>query len=107
MAEFAASILGLTSTAEVVFTRIFKYIKHVKHAEQEVLELSAEVSGFYGVLKSVSLVVDGFVGVGDGAITNATQITACSISLDRSREKLAQFHEVQDQSSRDVQRKWK
>ena len=108
MAEFAASLIGLISTAEVVLTRVYKYIKHVKHAEQEILDLSVEINGLYGTLKSVSLVLDGFNGVNSNIIsTDARQFNTCCTSLDRLRDKLAQFKEGPDENSVIIRKKWK
>ena len=107
MAEFAASLVGLISTAEVVLTRIYKYIKHVKHAEEEVLALSDDVGGLYGILKRVSLVIDGFNGVGSGPITDSRQISSCVASLDRLRDKLAQFHEHDGANSGSLRKRCK
>lgn len=93
-AEFAASIAGLASTAEVVFTRIYRYIKQAKNAKREILELFAEVNGLYGTLKSVSLIIDDFHShVGVNVITDPRQIVACGSALDRLRDKLGQFQE--------------
>ena len=107
MAEFAVSLVGLASTAEVVLTRIYKYIKHVNHADQEVIALSDDLSGLYGILKRVELVVGGFNGVNNDAIGDAGQIAACVTSLDRLRDKLAPFQEIYNAKPGTVRKKWK
>lgn len=107
MAEFAASIAGLVTTTEVVCTRIYKYIKQVKDATREVLELSAEVNGLYGTLKSISLVIDGIEGACGTTIVDHAQITECTTALDRLRDKLAPFQDSSGGKTDGPRRKWK
>ncbi|KAL9043979.1 MAG: hypothetical protein Q9214_002852, partial [Letrouitia sp. 1 TL-2023] len=107
MAEFASGIVGLATAAEVVFSRINKFIRHVKNAERDILQLSAEVSGLHGTLRSISLLVAEFEGVGGDAITNPSQLTVCDLVLDRLRDRLAPFHDNDLGSPDNIRRKWK
>lgn len=107
MAEFAGGIVGLATAAEVVFSRINRFIRHVKNAEREILQLSAEVSGLHGTLKSISLLVAEFEGVNSGTITDPNQLTACGSVLDRLRDKLAPFHDNISGKPDNIRRKWK
>ncbi|KAL9621899.1 MAG: hypothetical protein Q9160_003720 [Pyrenula sp. 1 TL-2023] len=107
MAEFVASIAGLATTAEVVCTRIYKYIKQVKDATREIRELSAEVNGLYGTLKSLSLVVDNIEGACSTAIVEHTQITAYAAALDRLRDRLTPFDNGSSGKIDVARKKWK
>ncbi|KAL8835784.1 MAG: hypothetical protein Q9170_003178 [Blastenia crenularia] len=51
-----ASIAGLVTLAELVFTRVFKYVHAVKGASGEISALSSEVGALYGVLNNLHLV---------------------------------------------------
>ncbi|KAI9662308.1 MAG: hypothetical protein M1821_008475 [Bathelium mastoideum] len=53
-----ASITGLVSLADVVVRRLYKYGSEVRGARKEVNKLIAEVSTFYGLLKSLKLVAE-------------------------------------------------
>lgn len=106
MAELAASIVGLATTAEVVFNRIYKYIKQVKRAEQEIRELFAEVNGLYGTLRSISLIIDDIEGAGSDKITDLKYVAICGSALDRLRDKLAPFHENNARNTVRKKLKW-
>ncbi|KAL9608485.1 MAG: hypothetical protein Q9167_006693 [Letrouitia subvulpina] len=107
MAELAGGIVGLATAVEVVFSRVNKYIRHVKDAPREILQLSAEVSGLHGTLRSISLLVAEFEGVSSGAITNPSQLAACGSVLDRLRDQLALFQDISPSKQDTIRRKWK
>ena len=52
----AGSIAGLVSIADVVFRRIYHYVKTVSNAEKEVLRLKEEVGNLTGVLHNLLLI---------------------------------------------------
>jgi len=109
MAEFAASIIGLASTAEIVFSRVYKYAKDAYHSERDIWELSAQVSSLYGVLKSVSLVASDVEKAGRTRIVTDEQITGCASVLDRLRDKLSHYHENDNSKTGRLlkRKKWK
>lgn len=51
-----ASIAGLVTIADLVFSRVFKYVHAVKGASREIGELLSEVGALYGVLNNLRLV---------------------------------------------------
>ncbi|KAI4181822.1 MAG: hypothetical protein LQ348_004959, partial [Seirophora lacunosa] len=51
-----ASIGGLVTLADLVFSRLFKYVQAVKGASEEITALSSEVGALYGILNSLRLV---------------------------------------------------
>ena len=89
--ELVASVVGLASTAEVVITRVYKYVRSVKHAEREVLELSSQLNSLYGALKSVALIANELKGVDANHVIGDDQIQQCASCLDRLRDKLSQY----------------
>ncbi|MCJ1245363.1 hypothetical protein MMC30_002567 [Trapelia coarctata] len=55
--SLSASIAGLITLADVVVDRVYTYIKGVKNARKEIAALLAEVTGLFGILNSLRLVV--------------------------------------------------
>ena len=91
MAELALSIIGLVATAEVVFGRIYKYVKHVKRAERDILELLEQVNVLYGSLQRLSLLRRETSPDVDLSGVRAQDTTLCAKALDRLRNELAEF----------------
>jgi hypothetical protein len=52
----AGSLAGLASLGDVVFTKLYHYVKSVKGAEKEVLSLKKEVEILNGILHNLVLV---------------------------------------------------
>jgi len=55
--SLSASIAGLITLADVVVDRVYTYIKGVKNARKEIAALLTEVTGLFGILNSLRLVV--------------------------------------------------
>lgn len=51
--SISASIAGLVTLADVVFSRTYRYVRAVKKASNEISALSSELGALYGVLCSV------------------------------------------------------
>ena len=58
----AASIAGLITLAELIVSRGYEFVKHVKNAKPEIRQLLAEITALYGVLQSLGLVAARFQG---------------------------------------------
>lgn len=83
--SISASIAGLISAADVVVTRLYKYIKGVKDAEKDVSALATEVTGLYGVLNSLRLVAIRIEGERFEPTLRVHHIHACYDTLDSLR----------------------
>lgn len=85
--SIAASIAGVISLADVVFTRTMKYIKAVKNADEDVMKLSKEVLVLSGALSSLSKLAGELdtAGLRDKAIDDLRMhhIQACHVTLEK------------------------
>ncbi|KPI36255.1 Vegetative incompatibility protein HET-E-1 [Cyphellophora attinorum] len=94
MAEFASAIVGLVAAAEVVTRYVGRYVRHVKHAEHEVLELLVRANALYGALKSLQLLIDDFASRGLDSAISTKEIVACMDTLEKVRTKVNQFDQT-------------
>ncbi|ETN36406.1 uncharacterized protein HMPREF1541_08683 [Cyphellophora europaea CBS 101466] len=97
MAEFASAIVGLVAAAEVVTRYVCRYVRHVKHAEHEVLDLLTRTNALYGALKSLQLLEDDMSPGKAMANIDARQITAVMTTLEKVRVKVAGFQNVEEE----------
>ncbi|ROV93550.1 hypothetical protein VSDG_06755 [Cytospora chrysosperma] len=85
--SIAASIAGVISLADVVFTRTMKYLKAAKNADEDVRKLSREVLVLSGALSSLSKLAGELdtAGLRDKPIDDLRMhhIQACHATLDR------------------------
>ncbi|OQU95360.1 Ankyrin repeat-containing protein [Cladophialophora immunda] len=105
------SIVGVISTADVVFTRLFKYIKGVKRAEKEILDLAAEVKRLYWTLQSVRTAAEDLKDLnGHAPLVDPKHISDCVTTLDELRQLLSKYQpeaEAEaDLSIRTVKARW-
>lgn len=56
--SISAGIAGLINLADVVFGRLYKYVKAVKSSSRDIQKLSSEIRALYGILSSLRLVSD-------------------------------------------------
>ncbi|KAI8268974.1 hypothetical protein K4K58_003404 [Colletotrichum sp. SAR11_239] len=87
----AASIAGLVSLADVVFTRLVKYGKAVKNAEKELKELTKDVNLLGGSLDSLSRLAR---ALDDGTFHSNFRmdyIDDCNETLEEMKEKLGKL----------------
>ena len=56
--SIASGIAGLVTLADIIFDRLMKYAKSVKHAEKEIRRLATEVNLLNGTLTSLSKLAD-------------------------------------------------
>ncbi|KAI8301267.1 Vegetative incompatibility protein HET-E-1 [Colletotrichum sp. SAR11_240] len=86
--SIAASIAGLISVADVVFTRLVKYGKAVNNAEKELKELTKDVNLLGGSLDSLSRLAR---ALEDGSFSknlHMDYIDDCNETLEEMKEKL-------------------
>ena len=81
----SASISGLVSLADIVFHRIYKYVKAVKKAPKEISALSAEINSLYGVLRSLQLVSRQLEDEAVDASTRIHHVQSCFETLEHVR----------------------
>lgn len=53
----SASVAGLITVADLVFQRVFKYLKHVRGGPEAISRQSPELGQLYGILNNIQLVV--------------------------------------------------
>jgi hypothetical protein len=92
----AGSVAGLISLGDVVFRTLYHYVKEVKNAEQEVLDLKNEVAALNGVLHNLHLIAQ---DLEDSSVQHYSfrpdHINACLATLYKLNENINQtglFH---------------
>ncbi|KAK8099893.1 hypothetical protein PG999_010267 [Apiospora kogelbergensis] len=79
--SIASGVAGLVALADIVFVRLMKYAKSVKHAEKEIRKLAIEVNFLDGTLNSLSRLADALQnGTFDGRF-RIYHIQACNDTL--------------------------
>ena len=86
--SIAASIAGLASLSDVIFRRLFHYLKDTKNAEKDVKSLKDEVNALNGVLHNLLLVAQDLES--DSTIIYST-------GLDHVNSCLATLHTLEDE----------
>ncbi|KAH0444708.1 ankyrin repeat protein [Colletotrichum camelliae] len=84
----AASIAGLISLADVVFTRLVKYGKAVKNAEKDLKELTKDVNLLGGSLDSLSRLARALEDGSFNKNLHMDYIDDCNETLEEMKEKL-------------------
>ena len=80
--SITASISGLITLADIIFGRIYKYVKAVKKAPKEISALSAEIGALYGVLSNLHLVSCQLEHEHAGPTTRNHHIQSCYQTLE-------------------------
>ena len=103
--SISASIAGLVSLADIVFSRVYKYVKAVKNASRDITKLSSAIGALYGVLSSLRLVSDQLESDAFQSTARAHLIYSCHQTL----EKLKRILDKDDTSAIQDQpfEKWK
>ena len=83
--SISASISGLVTLADIVFGRIYKYVKAVKKAPKDIAGLSAEIGALYGVLSNLHLVSRQLEYEQAESTTRIHHIHSCYQTLERVR----------------------
>ena len=83
--SISASIGGLITLADVVFSRTYKYVRAAKNAQQEISALSSELSALYGILGSVGSISHQLEGEVFETTTRLLHISACQKTLEDVR----------------------
>ena len=81
--SISASIAGLVSLADMVFGRIYKYVKAVKNASKDITKLSSAIGALYGVLSRLRLVSDQLESEAVESAARAHLIYSCHQTLER------------------------
>jgi hypothetical protein len=106
--EVAASIAGLVALADLVFGKVFTYIKAVKNAEKDISAFSIEIRSLSGILHSLHLLA---CQLEDGNYDRAIRvhhIFYCHETLERIKKKLQKSQpEGEASRSKDLLRKLK
>ena len=104
----AGSIAGLLSIADVVFRRLYHYVKTVRKAEKEILGFKNEIAALTGVLHNLHTIAQELED--DSAFNNAIKIdhvTACSTTLTRIDNLLSNMQFAKDQNIKNALQKLK
>jgi hypothetical protein len=108
MAELGLAIAGLATVADVVCNRLFRYIRHVKDAEKEVLLLTEQVNSLQGTLWRIQNLMRDANLTGSFAAPYNAPIHACVLDLDKIRDRLSRFKDdAKVGSSFLVKKEWK
>ena len=86
--SISASIAGLITLADVVFCRIFKYVKGVKGAPKAISALSSEIGALYGILNSVLLIVCQLEGETFDSTIQTHHVQSCYQTLEKVKKVL-------------------
>ena len=109
MAEFATAIVSLIQVTEHVVLRIYRYIKHVKKADQEIRQLSATVTSLLGIVHGIELAVRELDSHSRDHVLQSEDLVACKNTISQLNLKLSAFVDTTQpgQSSPKIHRKWK
>ncbi|KAL9005496.1 MAG: hypothetical protein Q9188_001733 [Gyalolechia gomerana] len=98
--SITASVAGLVTLADVVFSRIFKYVQAVKGASKEISALSSEVGALHGILCNLHLVSRQLEAQLFSSAPRSHHIDACQLTLERLKAILDQDDTFSAQSQR-------
>lgn len=97
--EAAASIAGLIALADIVFGKVFRYIKTAKKAEKDVASLSTEIRDLSGILYSLQLVAKQMKDEGYDRSIRIQHVQHCHDTLETVRIKLQKAFPDSDKAS--------
>lgn len=105
--SISASIAGLVSLADMVFSRIYRYVKAVNNAAKDITKLSFQVGALYGVLSSLRLVSDQLEDEAFNSTARVHLIHSCYQTLERVKSILDRddTSPFQDQPFEKIKRK--
>jgi len=105
--SICASIAGLVNLADVVFGRIYKYVKAVKTASKDMATLSSEIGALYGILSNLRLISDQLENDIFESTTQPHHIHSCQETLERVKSILERddTSSFQDQRLQTIKRK--
>ena len=94
----AASVAGLITIAEVVFSRTFNYMKEVKGGPNVVSRLSSELSALHGTLQSIHLVLTQLERDIPNSALGLIHVTSCEQTLHKITT-ILERHETKSEHS--------
>ena len=105
--SISASIAGLVNLADVVFGRIYKYVKAVKNASKDMATLSSEIGALYGILSNLRLISDQLESDIYESTTRPHHIHSCHETLEKVKSILERDNvsSVQDHRLQTLKRK--
>jgi ankyrin repeat protein len=109
MAEFASAIIGLIQVTENVALQVYRYVKRVKKADQEVRQLSAIVTSLLGIVHGIELAVRELDSHSKDHVLQSEDLLACKNTISQLNLKLSAFVDpIQPgESSLKIHKKWK
>ena len=81
--SISASVAGLVGTTQMIVDGLYSYIKQVKTAEEEVLDLTKELTQLYGILSQLRLLARQFEGEEFDNTLQTHHIFACQSTLSK------------------------
>ena len=105
--SISASIAGLVGLADMVFSRIYRYVKAVNDAPKDIAKLSSQIGALYGVLSSLRLVSDQLEHEAFNSTARVHTIYSCQQTLERLKSILDRddTSPFQDQPFEKIKRK--
>ncbi|KAL8797280.1 MAG: hypothetical protein Q9195_000433 [Heterodermia aff. obscurata] len=105
--SISASIAGLVSLADMVFSRIYRYVKAVNNASKDITKLSSQIGALYGVLSSLRLVSDQLEDQAFNSTARVHLIYSCHQTLEKLKSILDRddTSPFQDQPFEKIKRK--
>ena len=89
--SISASIAGLVTITDAVFSRTFKYIKAVKSAPNDLSALTLAMGALSGILNNLSLVSCQLEGESFDTTIQTNHIHSCLQTVDKVRTMLDKF----------------
>ena len=88
----SASIAGLMTMTDAVFSRMFKYVKAVKAAPDEVSSLTLALGSLSGILHHLGLVATQFEGEPFDTAIQVNHVHSCVQTIERVEKILDKYH---------------
>ena len=103
----SASIAGLVTLADVVFSRTYRYVKAVKNAPRDVSILSSEFGALYGILSNLRLLSEQLESESAEYTTRVHHIYSCQQTLEKVKSILERDNtsSLQDQHLETLKRR--
>ena len=92
--SISASIAGLITITDSVFSRIFKYVKAVKAAPDEVSSLKLALGSLSGILHNLELIAAQFEGEPFDTAIQVNHIHSCFQTVEKVEKILEKYHSL-------------
>ena len=94
-----ASIAGLVSLADLVFSKAYRYTKDVRGASDEVKNLVQSIGALSGILHNLLLIAHQVKGEASDPTIQVDHISSCYLTIDKMRKILEKYESSDGQLS--------